>query len=107
MSALLEDSPGGRQRQDASRSLPPLRRGGRCAGGGRQCLMWLGFALAALIAVADQLTKLWVLGFFAGRGGPPMLTIAPFFNLVLTGNRGMSFGLFNNDAAANTAIFTA
>ena len=30
----------------------------------------------------------------------------PFFNLVLTGNRGMSFGLFNNNAAMNTAVFT-
>lgn len=70
--------------------------------------MWLGLAVAAVIAVADQLLKLWVLGFFAARAaGPPVLSIAPFFNLVLTGNRGMSFGLFNNDAAANTAIFTA
>ena len=70
--------------------------------------MWLGLGLAALVAAADQLSKLWVLGFFAARaGGPPALTLAPFFNLVLTGNRGMSFGLFNTDAAANTAIFTA
>ncbi len=70
--------------------------------------MWLGLGVAAAIAVADQLTKLWVLGFFAARAaGPPVLTVAPFFNLVLTGNRGMSFGLFNNDAAANTVIFTA
>ena len=69
--------------------------------------MWLGLALAAAIALADQLTKLWVLAVFAARAsGPPVVRIAPFFNLVLTGNRGMSFGLFNNDAAANTAIFT-
>jgi signal peptidase II len=70
--------------------------------------MWLGFAVAAVIAVGDQLSKLWVLGFFAARpAGPRVLNIAPFFNLVLTGNRGMSFGLFNNDTAANTVIFTA
>jgi signal peptidase II len=70
--------------------------------------MWLGLGVAAAIAVADQLTKLWVLHFFAARAeGPPIFTIAPFFNLVLTGNRGMSFGLFNNDAAANIVIFTA
>jgi signal peptidase II len=69
--------------------------------------MWLGLAVAAVIAVADQLSKLWVLGFFAARAaGPPVVSMAPFFNLVLTGNRGMSFGLFNNDTAANTAIFT-
>ena len=70
--------------------------------------MWLGLGVAALVAAADQLAKLWVLRFFAARAdGPPELTLAPFFNLVLTGNRGMSFGLFNTDAAANTAIFTA
>lgn len=70
--------------------------------------MWLGLGAAVLIAVADQLSKLWVLHFFAARAdAPPVLTLAPFFNLVLTGNRGMSFGLFNTDAAANTAIFTA
>jgi signal peptidase II len=69
--------------------------------------MWLGLALAAAIAIADQLTKLWVLAAFAARAsGPPVIAVAPFFNLVLTGNRGMSFGLFNNDVAANTAIFT-
>ncbi len=32
--------------------------------------------------------------------------LTPFFNLVLTGNRGMSFGLFNTNAAMNTAVFT-
>jgi signal peptidase II len=32
--------------------------------------------------------------------------VTPFFNLVLTGNRGMSFGLFNTNAAMNTAVFT-
>lgn len=69
--------------------------------------MGIGLGVAILIAVADQLTKFWLLGFFAARpSGPPVVALAPFFNLVLTGNRGMSFGLFNNDAAANTAIFT-
>jgi len=70
--------------------------------------MWFGLGVAAVVAVADQLTKLWILHFFAARaGGPPVVAIAPFFNLVLTGNRGVSFGLFNNDATANMAIFTA
>jgi signal peptidase II len=32
--------------------------------------------------------------------------ITGFFNLVLTWNRGMSFGLFNNDAAMNALLFT-
>jgi signal peptidase II len=69
--------------------------------------MGIGLGVALLIAVADQLSKFWLLGFFAARqSGPPVVAFTPFFNLVLTGNRGMSFGLFNNDASANIAIFT-
>jgi signal peptidase II len=66
--------------------------------------MWLGLAVAAAVAVADQLTKEWVLRFFADR--PPVVTIASFFNLVLTWNRGMSFGLFNGGSALNALVFT-
>jgi signal peptidase II len=69
--------------------------------------MGLGLAVAVLVAAADQLSKYWVLGFFAGRTGIPVVEMAPFFNLVLTGNRGVSFGMFNNDAGMNTAVFTA
>jgi len=69
--------------------------------------MWLGLSVAVVIALADQWTKQWVIDYFAARPGEPaIVTLAPFFNLVLTGNRGMSFGLFNNDAAANTIVFT-
>lgn len=71
--------------------------------------MRLGLIVAALVAIADQLTKAWVLSFFAARppGTPPIDMVAPFFNLVLTANRGMSFGLFNDNATANTAVFTS
>jgi signal peptidase II len=70
--------------------------------------MRLGLIVAALVAIADQLTKAWVWGFFAARApdAPPVVTVTSFFNLVLTGNRGMSFGLFNDNAAANTVVFT-
>ncbi|HEY3917007.1 MAG TPA: signal peptidase II [Stellaceae bacterium] len=68
--------------------------------------MWFGLGTAAAVVLADQAAKTWVLGFFAGRGGAPVDTVTPFFNLVLTGNRGVSFGLFNNSDAMNTAIFT-
>jgi signal peptidase II len=67
-----------------------------------------GLAVAALIALADQLSKAWILGLFADQApGERMLTLTGFFNLVLTWNRGMSFGLFNNDAALNGIVFTA
>jgi signal peptidase II len=68
--------------------------------------MWIGLAIALAVIAADQASKAWIVGFFADRGGEPVAVLAPFFNLVLTGNRGMSFGLFNTNAAMNTAVFT-
>jgi signal peptidase II len=68
--------------------------------------MWLGLASALVAVVADQASKAWILGFFSERNGEPVAVLTPFFNLVLTGNRGMSFGLFNTNAAMNTAVFT-
>lgn len=69
--------------------------------------MRLGLAVAAGIAVADQLVKYWVLAFFAAHVDDGMrVSVSPFFNFVLTWNRGMSFGLFNNGAALNTIVFT-
>jgi signal peptidase II len=67
--------------------------------------MWLGLAVALLVVVLDQASKAWILGFFAERS-EPVAVLTSFFNLVLTGNRGMSFGLFNTNAAMNTAVFT-
>lgn len=69
--------------------------------------MLFGLGVALAVIVADQAAKAWVLGFFAAHTGAPVATVTPFFNLVLTGNRGMSFGLFNTNAAMNTAVFTA
>jgi signal peptidase II len=65
-----------------------------------------GLAVAALVALADQLTKAWIQRF--ADTGPPDL-VPPFtwfFSLTLTKNHGMSFGLFNNDTALNTVVFT-
>lgn len=68
----------------------------------------LGLAVAVVVAAVDQLAKGWVLHFFAARGDtPPIAPVAPFLNLVLTMNRGMSFGLFNTGAAFNAVIFAA
>jgi signal peptidase II len=69
--------------------------------------MWSGLIIALMVVIADQATKAWILSFFAGHDGAPVAAVTPFFNLVLTGNRGMSFGLFNTNAAMNTAVFTA
>src|SRR5580658_1919088 len=108
MSALLARSAGGRHRRNPSRALPPLRRGGRRLrrrGGGM--MLRLGLAVAVAIAIVDQLSKAWILDFFGGRPtAAPFQPLTGFFNLALTWNRGMSFGLFNNDAALNAVIFT-
>jgi signal peptidase II len=57
-----------------------------------------GLVIAAAVAAADQLSKYEVLRLFDSAGcrtrNAPM-TITPFFNLVLTCNHGVSFGLFN------------
>jgi len=69
-----------------------------------------GLVVAALVALADQLSKgglLWFFGepWLAGPGpSPPPHPVTGFFNLVLTWNRGVSFGLgnfalFNNETA--------
>ena len=67
----------------------------------------LSLVLAALVVVADQLSKHWVIGYFADRT-PPLAQrpVAPFFNLVLAWNRGVSFGLFNQDSAWNVVLFS-
>jgi signal peptidase II len=74
----------------------------------------LGLALLALVVAADQLSKAWVVAFFGAgssavlpAGVVPQREVMPFLNLVLTWNRGMSFGLFNQDAAWNAALFSA
>jgi signal peptidase II len=68
--------------------------------------MLLGLGIALAVIILDQAAKAWVLGFFAGHDGVPVAVVTPFFNLVLTGNRGVSFGLFNTNATMNTAVFT-
>jgi signal peptidase II len=65
-----------------------------------------GLVVAALVALADQLSKLWVLWFFDDPA-PHLRTVTGFFNLVLTWNRGVSFGLFNNATATNALLFAA
>jgi signal peptidase II len=70
-------------------------------------MLRLGLATALVVVILDQLTKVLVLAHFAGvpYGGE---RLAPFFNLVLTLNRGMSFGLFNRAGATggvNVIVF--
>jgi signal peptidase II len=58
-----------------------------------------GLLLAAAILAADQFTKTLVLNFLNSQVGTPY-TVTPFLDLVLTLNRGISYGLFPQDSDA-------
>jgi len=66
----------------------------------------LALVLAGIVALLDQASKLWVLDFFAARGQDSVVVL-PIFNLVLVGNRGVSFGLFNGAEVSGTLVFAA
>lgn len=58
-----------------------------------------GILAAAVTLVADQASKLWLLnGFDLARRG--VVRVAPFFDLVLAWNIGISFGWLQNDGQA-------
>lgn len=55
-----------------------------------------GLAVAAVTAALDQASKLWLLLAF-DLGARGVVPVTPFFDLVLTWNRGISYGLFQQD----------
>jgi signal peptidase II len=58
-----------------------------------------GLATVAAVVVIDQIVKWWILQKIMLP--PRAIEITPFFNLVLTWNRGVSFGMFNTDSPVN------
>jgi signal peptidase II len=65
-----------------------------------------GLAVAIVVVILDQLSKAAVLAFFAARGFGDREVVTSFFNLTLTYNRGISFGLFNDGAGLNALVFS-
>jgi signal peptidase II len=65
-----------------------------------------GLAVSAAVVIVDQLSKAAVLEYFAGSPLAAHEAITPFFNLVLTYNRGISFGLFNTPSGMNVLLFS-
>jgi signal peptidase II len=57
-----------------------------------------GLTVAAVCAVADQALKLWLIFVFDLRARG-VVTLTPFIDLTLTWNRGISYGLFQQDGA--------
>ncbi|HJU18198.1 MAG TPA: signal peptidase II [Stellaceae bacterium] len=66
-----------------------------------------GLLAAVVVALLDQLSKFAVLGFFATHAaGYRLVEITSFFDLVLTYNHGMSFGLFDRGSGINAILFS-
>ena len=57
-------------------------------------MLRLGLAIAASVAVVDQLVKWWIVDWLADP--PGFVEVLPFFNLVMVWNRGVSFGLLGD-----------
>lgn len=55
-----------------------------------------GITAALLALLLDQATKLWLL-FGYGLAGKGRVEVLPFFDLVLTWNRGISYGMFQQE----------
>lgn len=62
----------------------------------------LGLGLAAAVAVLDQATKWWIVQVVMQP--PKVIPVTPFFNLVMGWNRGVSFGLFNQESDFNSWV---
>lgn len=56
-----------------------------------------GISIAIVVAIIDQFAKWGIVDYFAShQEAARHLTVTGFFNLVLTLNRGISFGMFND-----------
>ena len=58
---------------------------------------WYGFGVGVLALLLDRLSKWWLLEQFGIATRPPV-RVAPFFNLVMVWNPGVSFGLLSGGA---------
>ena len=58
-----------------------------------------------LLLVLDQVTKWWLLQTMQQNDGR-FIEVTGFFDIVLVWNRGVSFGMFNNDAGLNGMLFS-
>jgi signal peptidase II len=65
-----------------------------------------GLMVAAACAAADQALKLWLI-FVLDLRAQGIVTLTPFLDLVLTWNRGISYGLFQQDGALGRWVLLA
>lgn len=69
-------------------------------------LALLAYAVAAVVILADQASKAWVLGPLHLQERGSIAVAAPIAYLTYTANPGVSFGIFNNGAAAGRWLLT-
>ena len=69
----------------------------------RRTFFKVGLIAAVLTLALDQAFKFWLLSVFdlAGRGA---VRLAPFFDLVLTWNKGISYGWFQTTSAGGELV---
>lgn len=60
----------------------------------RRQVMILGFAVAAVTLILDQVVKWWIVA--KVMDPPRAIELTPFFNLVMVWNRGITFGMFGD-----------
>ena len=65
-----------------------------------------GFAVAATACALDQLSKIWVLQAY-DLGAKGVVKIAPFIDLVLTWNTGISYGWFQQEGPFGQGVLLA
>jgi|SRR5271165_7586456 len=66
----------------------------------------LGLSVGVLAALADQLHKRWTIELLEALPGRKIV-VAPFFDLELAWNRGISYGLFKQDSDAGRLALAA
>ena len=65
-----------------------------------------GLAVASLVCLLDQTSKLYLLFVFDLAANGPV-RLGPFFDFVLTRNTGISYGLFQTEGALGQAVLFA
>lgn len=70
-------------------------------------MLRVGLLIAAAAAALDQFGKFAVLHYFGETGcRGHRAVVTSFLDLVITCNRGVSFGLFNDNAGMNAVVFS-
>ena len=64
----------------------------------------LAFPFILILIFLDQVTKWWIINYIMQP--IKILPITPFFNIVLTWNSGISFGIFSNQGSFSVIILS-